>query len=381
MKTLFVTIFCIVLTFSQISFAKSQIQTSAKQAIVFDYETSAVLFNKNADQRMPTSSMSKAMSMYMIFEALKKGALSLDEKLLVSNKAWLKGGSKMFVEVDTNVTVEDLIRGVIVQSGNDATIVLAEGISDSEYAFAENATLKAYELGMKNSNFVNASGWPDPDHYSTARDLSILAAALIRDFPKLYLYFAEQEFTYNNIKQRNRNPLLYRNIGADGIKTGHTKAGGYGLMGSGVCNGRRIILVVNGLKNEKDRAGEAAKLLEWGLRHFKNRKIFNAGDIVENVAVVMSKKKTISAKIHKDLTITIPKLDINSLKVYAKFNEPLIAPVKKGDEIGTIVIEIINQEIIEHPLYAGENADTLGLISTIFAKAKLFFLSRGENVK
>ena len=208
MKIRFLLTLCFTLFVSQVTLAEGLAQTSAGQAIVLDYETGAVLLDKNADERMPTSSMSKVMSMYMVFDALKKGTLSLDGKLLVSEKAWRKGGSKMFVEVDKRVNVEDLIRGVVVQSGNDATIVLAEGLGGSEEAFAENSNLKAYELGMENSHFVNASGWPDPDHYSTARDLATLSASLIRNFPEYYHYFAEQEFTYNNIKQRNRNPLL-----------------------------------------------------------------------------------------------------------------------------------------------------------------------------
>ncbi len=372
----FLTILCFTLFLSQAALAENPVQTSAKQAIVLDYQTGAVLLEKNADEHMPTSSMSKVMSVYMVFEALKRGELALDDKLLVSEKAWRKGGSKMFVEVDKHVEVEDLLRGVIVQSGNDATIVLAEGLGGSEDAFAENLTLKAQKLGMDNSHFVNASGWPDPDHYSTARDLATLAAALIGDFPEYYPYFAEQEFSYNNIKQRNRNPLLYRNIGADGIKTGHTEAGGYGLMGAGIHNGRRVIMVVNGLKDEKARAQESAKLLEWGLRRFENLKIFAAGDEVEKAKVAMGKIENVAAVLQENLTVTVPKAALDSFKVSAKFNEPLIAPVRKGEQIGTLVVEIPGQEIIERPLYAAQNADELGLFAASLAKAKLFLSSQ-----
>ncbi|HOO82296.1 MAG TPA: D-alanyl-D-alanine carboxypeptidase family protein, partial [Alphaproteobacteria bacterium] len=202
----------------------ASIETKAKQAIVVDYETGTVLLSKNMDEQMPTSSMSKVMTMYAVFDSIKNGQISLNDTLPVSEKAWRMGGSKMFVEVDKRVKVEDLIRGVIVQSGNDATVVLAEGLAGSENAFANMINDKATGLGMKNSHFVNASGWPDPEHYSTARDLATLGRAIIHDFPDYYKYYMEKEFTYNNIKQTNRNPLLYRNIGADGIKTGHTEA-------------------------------------------------------------------------------------------------------------------------------------------------------------
>jgi serine-type D-Ala-D-Ala carboxypeptidase (penicillin-binding protein 5/6) len=222
-------------------------ETVAREAYIIDAETGQVLFEKNADQKMPTSSMSKTMTMYMVFEALKNGKLTLDQELPVSETAWRMQGSKMFVPLGQMVKVEDLIRGVIVQSGNDATIVLAEGLAGSEGEFAAAMNRKAKELGMINSNFMNASGWPDENHYSTCHDLAILAIALIRDFPDYYKYYAEKEFTYNNIKQGNRNPLLYKNIGADGIKTGHTESAGYGLMASGVRDGRRVVMVLNGM--------------------------------------------------------------------------------------------------------------------------------------
>ncbi len=356
---------------------QSLIQTSAKQAIVIDYDTGMTLLEKEADTRMPTSSMSKVMTAYLVFEALKEGKLSLDEKLRVSEKAWRKGGSKMFVEVDKYVKVEDLLRGVIVQSGNDATIVLAEALGGSEDNFAMALTDKAHELGMKNSNFVNASGWPNPNHYSTARDLSILATALIRNFPKYYSYYGEKEFAFNNIAQRNRNPLLYRNIGADGIKTGHTEAGGYGVMGSGTKNGRRIILVINGLESNKARAQESAKLLDWGLNRFENHTLFKAGEKVESAAVVMGKSNALSLTVKNDITVTIPRISMKEFKVIAKFNEPLQAPIQKGDEIGTLIIDIPHMGPVEQPLYAAEDIEELGFFSKILSKAKLL-LSKGS---
>ena len=218
--------------------AAEAIEISAAQAILVDFETGEVLFEKNADAPMTPSSMSKIITVYKVFEHLKDGRLELSDSFPVSEKAWRKKGSKMFVAVNSRVKVEDLIRGIVVQSGNDASIVVAEGLAGSEDAFAAELNKKAQELGMTNSHFVNASGWPNPEHQTTARDLAKLAAATIRDFPGYYHYYSEKTFTYNGIKQGNRNPLIYRNVGADGLKTGHTEAGGYGLTASALRNGR-----------------------------------------------------------------------------------------------------------------------------------------------
>lgn len=335
-----------------------------------DYDTGMVLFAKNADEKMPTSSMSKTMTMYVVFQALKQGRIQLDTELQVSEKAWKKGGSKMFVEVNDRVSVDDLIQGVIVQSGNDATIVLAEGLSGTEEGFADAMNASAAELGMTSSNFMNASGWPDPDHYSTARDLATLAHHLISDFPEYYHYYSEQEFTYNNIKQPNRNPLLYRNIGADGIKTGHTEAGGYGLMASGTRNGRRVILVVNGLEDEKARAQEGARLLEWGLSGFENVNLFAAGELVGEAQVAMGKKEVVSLTVQEDVAITIPKTVKNDLKVEIVYEGPVVAPIRKGTEIATLKINVPRVSEFEVPLYAGEDIEALGFFASTVEKIK-----------
>lgn len=350
----------------------ASIETSAKQAIVIDNATGTVLLAKNADDKMPTSSMSKVITIYLVFEAIKNGGLSLKDDLPVSEKAWRMGGSKMFVEVDKRVNVEDLVRGVIVQSGNDATVVLAEGIAGSESAFADMLNAKAAELGMENSNFVNASGWPDPEHYSTARDLSILATALIKDFPEHYGYYAEKEFTFNNIKQANRNPLLYRNIGADGIKTGHTEAAGYGLIGSGEENGRRVTIVVNGLEDERARAEESAKLLEWGLKRFENKTLVKAGETIAEADVAMGKTQAVPLTVQEDLFLTLPKIAGADMKVEVKYEGPLVAPVSQGQEVGTVEITIPGMETITAPVYTAAPVEGLGLVSKTMAKAKQF---------
>ena len=347
-----------------------KIETRARQAIVIDETTGMVLFEKNADQQMPTSSMSKVMTVYVIFDALKKGQLELDDKFLVSKKAWKKGGSKMFIEVDHYVKVEDLLRGVIVQSGNDATIALAEGLAGTEENFARALTKRAKELGMKNSQFKNASGWPDPEHYSTARDLATLASALIKNFPEYYAYFSEKEFTYNNIRQENRNPLLYRDIGADGIKTGHTEVGGYGLMGSAVHNGRRVIMVLNGLRSEKERAQEGAKLLDWGLKSFETQKLFSADTVVESAAVAMGKEQTVGLVTKQDVVMAVPILLGEDITAKVQVQEPLVAPVTAGQEIGKLTITIPEVNSYELPLYAAEAVAEQGFISRTFTKAR-----------
>lgn len=347
---------------------------------MIDFDTGMVLFEKNPDQKMPTSSMSKVITAYLVFEALKDKKLALSDEFTVSEKAWRMQGSKMFVDVNKKISVENLLRGVIVQSGNDATIVLAEGIGGTEDEFARALTKKAKELGMNNSNFVNASGWPDPNHYSTARDLAILGYSLIKNFPEYYSFYSEKEFSYNGIKQENRNPLLYRDMGADGIKTGHTEDGGYGLIGSGVRDSRRVILVVNGLADDKERAAESARLLEWGLSGFENHKLFGAGEAAGTAAVVMGQSATVDMVSADDIKVTVPKLARNDLKVDIKYNEPLVAPIQKGQEIGVAQIHIPQGATIEIPLLAAQDVQKLGFLPGMLAKAKLKLLpSRGTG--
>lgn len=345
--------------------------TAAKQAYIMDFDTGQILFTKNEDERMPTSSMSKVMTMYMVFDALKSGKIALDTEFLVSEKAWKMGGSKMFVEVGKKAKVEDLIRGVIIQSGNDATIVLAEGLAGSEETFAIAMTRKAKSLGMQNSNFVNASGWPDDNHYSTAKDLAILAKALIRDFPEYYSYYSELEFEYAGIKQGNRNPLLYRDIGADGIKTGHTEAAGYGLIGSGKKDGRRVIMVVNGLGSLQERADESARLFAWGLNGFENVKVFSKDEVVETAPVEMGKAPSVPLAVEEDILITLPKLSRDQLQVEAIYTKPFIAPVQAGQKIGKLKITVPGQEPLDYSLVTAASVEELGFFEKLVAKAKM----------
>ena len=346
------------------------IETVAKQAFIFDMETGSVLMNKNADERMPTSSMSKVMTMYMVFDALEGGVLSLSDRLQVSEKAWRKGGSKMFVEVGKSVAVEDLIKGVIVQSGNDAAIVLAEGLQGSEKRFAEVMSETAIrDLGMTNSHFANASGWPDPDHYSTARDLGKLAAGIITRFPQYYDYYALREFTYNDIRQPNRNPLLGMKIGADGIKTGHTDAAGYGLMASGERNDRRVVMVLNGMDSEKERKAESARLLDWALRGFVNIALFAEDKIITEIPVIKGKVDLLPVRAANGMKLTIPKDVKDDIETLVNYTGPLTAPVKRGDIVGEILVNIPDQEARIIPLVAATSIDKAG-----------FFKRLGDNL-
>ncbi|MGQ9370301.1 D-alanyl-D-alanine carboxypeptidase family protein [Azospirillum sp. A39] len=354
------------------------IDTIARQAVLIDVTTDTVLLEKAADQRMPTSSMSKLMTIYMVFEALKEGRLSLDDTLPVSENAWRMQGSKMFVELHNNIKVEDLIRGVVIQSGNDACIVLAEALAGSEQAFAEKMTARAKELGLENSNFKNATGWPDPDHYSTAKDLALLAHRLMADFPEYYHFYSEREFTYHNIKQGNRNPLLYRDIGVDGLKTGHTELAGYGLTASALRDGRRLILVVNGLPSMQARADESARLIEWGFREFDAYLLFKAGEAIEEVPVWLGAQETVPATVTTDLKVTLARADRPDMKVTLVTDAPVQAPIAKGDPIGKLVITAPGQPAKEVPVVAAADVPKLGFFGRAVAGAKYLVFGAGS---
>jgi serine-type D-Ala-D-Ala carboxypeptidase (penicillin-binding protein 5/6) len=346
--------------------------TIARQAVLIDMTTQTVLFEKNADERMPPSSMSKIMTAYMVFSALKEGRVKLEDGMPVSQRAWKMGGSKMYVELDNSVKIDDLIKGVIVQSGNDACIVLAEGLAGSEEEFARRATAKAKELGLTGTNLVNATGWPDPQHYMTARDLAKLAQRLITDFPEYYHYYSIREFTYHKIKQGNRNPLLYRNIGADGLKTGHTDAAGYGLTASAERDGRRLVLVVNGLPNMQARADESARLIEWGFREFQNYALFKRGDVVDEARVWLGQAPTVPVTVAKDLKVTMTPSERDGMKVTLVTPTAVAAPIKAGDPVGKLVITGPGFSAKEVPVVAAADVERKGVFGRAVAAARYF---------
>jgi D-alanyl-D-alanine carboxypeptidase (penicillin-binding protein 5/6) len=343
------------------------IETNAKQAFIVDAKTGAVLLEKNADEPMPPSSMSKMMTVHMLFEKLQKGEVKLTDEFPVSERAWRIQGSKMFVALGSRVKVEDLIRGIVVQSGNDACVVVAEALAGSEEAFAEQMTKRGRELGLQKTVFKNASGWPHPEHVTTARELAMIAQHTIEQFPDYYKYYAERDYTYNGIKQGNRNPLLYKNIGADGLKTGHTEAAGYGLTASVKRGDRRIIMVVNGLPSMRARAQETESLIDWAFREYENYSLFKAGETVQAANVWLGETKTVPLTAAEDLVVTLPRRARQGMKVTAVFQEPIPSPVQKGQPAGKLVIAAPGVPTKELPLVAGENVGQLGAAGRIGA--------------
>jgi serine-type D-Ala-D-Ala carboxypeptidase (penicillin-binding protein 5/6) len=348
------------------------IETMAREAILVDANSGAVLLEKNPDQPMPPASMSKIMTAYMVFSELRDGKLKLDDTFPVSENAWRKGGcvsegSTMCLKLGERVKVEDLLQGMIVQSGNDACIVLAEGLAGSEDAFAAKMTKKGREIGLQGSTFRNATGLPDPEHVMTARDLATLAKWTIEDFPEYYHYYAEKEFTWNGIKQGNRNPLLYKNVGADGLKTGHTKDAGYGLAASAKQNDRRIILVVTGLPSMKVRGEESERLIDYAFREFEDVTLAKAGDTLSTAEVWLGDADSVPLQAPKDLVVTVPRRAAADLKVTVVYDGPVSAPIRKGDVVAELSISAPGIPALETPLVAGADVDRRGPIGRAFA--------------
>ena len=352
----------------------AEILTPAKQAYITDFESGKVLFAKDAEVPMKPASMAKIMTVFVVFQRLADGALQLDDKFLVSEKAWRKGGSKTFVEVGSRVSVNDLLHGVIVQSGNDAAIVLAEGIAGTEDAFAEEMNFWAKKLGMTQTNFRNATGWPDPDLQTSAKDLNILTTEMIRRFPAdtypgLYPIFAKREFTYNKIKQPNRNPLVYGTAGADGLKTGHTEESGYGLVGSAVRNGQRVVMVLNGMDSMKQRSTESRRLMDLIFREYQSYEFFKQGQPVDQANVWLGTAPQVDLVLDAPLKMVLSRKDRQAMEISVQWLDPVPAPIRAGDQIGTLVLSLPD-EVTKLPLRAAQDVDTLGLFNRIGAAVK-----------
>lgn len=353
-------------------------ELKAPQAYMVDLQTGAVLFEKNADQPMVPSSLSKIMTAHIIFERLKNGDIKLTDTLPVSTKAWKTEGSRMFVTVDSEVNVEDLLKGVIVQSGNDACVVLAEGLAGSEEAFSEEMTRKAHELGAKKSTFLNTTGLPQEGHLSTAKDLALIAERTIKDFPEYYQkYYGLKDFTYNKITQPNRNTLITKNMGVDGLKTGHTDAGGYGIVVSAKQGDRRIIMVLNGLPSAKDRHEEAVRFVNWGFSYFKNYKVAQKGVPLDVVDVWGGQEKTVPVVAGKDVVITLPRHQLRNLQVKLIYNTPLPAPLQEGDQVGSIEITAPERGVQQIPLLAGKSVEKAWFHQRL--KNSIFYLLLGKQ--
>jgi D-alanyl-D-alanine carboxypeptidase (penicillin-binding protein 5/6) len=336
------------------------VDTTARWAYIQDYDTGATLMEKQPDDEMPPSSMTKLMTLYLVYDQLKQGKLKLDDELPVSEKAWRMQGSKMFVALGSSVKVEDLIRGVVVQSGNDAAIVLAEAIGGSEEQFVEKMNAKAKELGMTHSFFKTCTGWPDPEQHMSCRDIATLAGHIIRDFPDYYHYDSEKTFRYNGIEQGNRNPLVQKGT-ADGLKTGHTEAGGYGLVASSKRNGRRVILVLNGMASMHERAEEGERLMDWSFFNFEDVTLFSAGDTIESVPVWLGTAHAVPLVAGRDVTVTMPRNWRQKASVKVSYDSPVSAPVAKGDSLGKLTVSGDGVPHLDVPLMAGADVPRLGL--------------------
>ncbi|HEX3954561.1 MAG TPA: D-alanyl-D-alanine carboxypeptidase family protein [Stellaceae bacterium] len=336
------------------------IDTEAKHAFVIEVETGAVLLDKGADERVAPASMSKVMTAYVVFGLLKQGRAKLDDELPVSEHAWRTGGSKMFVPVGGRLKIDDLLRGMLVQSGNDACIVLAEGLAGSEDAFVDLMNAKAKEIGLTNSHFADVDGLPNPDHWMTARDLATLAIRTQQDFPEYYHYYSEKDYNFNNINQGNRNPLLYKDLGADGMKTGHTDESGYSLLGSVHRGNRRVILVLAGMPTMKSRASEGERVTEWAFREFNDYQLFSAGDKVDDADVWLGTEPKVPLAVNKDLLVTMPRKSRKDMKVTVSYNKPIPAPVHKDMEVGKVVVTAPDLSTVEMPLVTAGNVDRMG---------------------
>lgn len=349
------------------------IETGAMFALVIDADTGFTMLDKNADQRMYPASMTKMMTAHIIFEKLKRNELRMEDEFSVSENAWRKGGSKMFIEVGSRVKLSDLLRGIVISSGNDACIAVAEGIAGSEESFADLMNKKARDLGMTNSQFRNPTGWPDPNHWTTCRDLAILAKSTIEHYPEYYSIYAEREFTYNNIRQANRNPLLSENLGADGLKTGHTDEAGFSLTGSAVRDGRRVIIVINGLRSMKERSVESKRLTDWAFREFDTVAVFKAGDVIDEAGVALGEAKTVPLITPNTVKVTLPRRSKSELKVTLRYNAPLSAPVAYGQAVGTLVATAPAIQPREIPVVAGASVAALGFFGRIGARLSAKF--------
>ncbi len=354
--------------------ASDGFQTAAAHAILIEAESGTVLFEKGADDLIPPASLSKLMTAEVVFNELKEGRLKPADEFTVSTNAWRRGGapsrtSSMFLPIHSKVAVNDLLRGVIVQSGNDACMVLAEGISGSESAFAELMTKRARELGLTKSTFGNSNGLPDPRQLMTARELGKLARHIIQTYPEYYKIYAEREFTWHKIRQFNRNPLLAMEIGADGLKTGFIRESGYGLVGSAVQNGLRLIVVVTGLKSEKERADEAKKLLEWGFHNFQSGLLFGEGQEIAWAKVYGGEKGYVPLIGEKEVRLMVPRGSRDRIIARMVYTGPVHAPVQKGQKIGNLKVWRGEFLVLEVPLQAAESVGTGSLSQRAFDAA------------
>ncbi len=354
--------------------AVAQTQTTpARAAILIDMTSGAVLLEKKADVPIPPASMSKLMTLEVVFDAIQSGRLSLDDTFRTSERAAAMAGSKMFIRSGGVVSVENLLRGVIVQSGNDAAVALGEAISGTEEAFAVLLNQRAAEIGLNGSHFANATGWPHPQHRMTPRDLATLADRIITHYPEQYTLFSETEFTWEDITQKNRNPLLGTAIGVDGLKTGHTEEAGYGLVASAIRDGRRVVLVVTGLESTQQRSQEAERLINWAFRAFETKRLYKAGETVAEAEVWIGATPRVSLTPARDLIVTVPAGLMEKAEITAHFSEPVNAPIEAGAELGRLEVLLPGVSLVSVPLVAAEAVKLGGITTRLEAAARSLY--------
>ena len=359
-------------------------ETSARAAYVLDMGTGIELLAKNPDQPLPPASMSKLMTLYMLFDALRDGRIDMGTEFTVSTRARQMGGSTMFLNEQDRPTTAELIQGIIVSSGNDATVVVAEGLAGSESAFARQMTTMAQRLGMTNSIFANASGWPDPNHRMSVRDLAVLAQHLIQEFPEYYGYFSQMEFDYQNrspANRFNRNPLLTMGIGADGLKTGHTSEAGYGLVGSAKQGDRRVIFVISGMDSAEARAEEANAIANWSFRQFAEKTVAKAGTPIATAPVWMGGRASIDLVPAQDLKILLPALAGDRIPAEVVYSSPIEAPVARGQQLAELVVKPEGLPEIRHPLVAAEDVAAGGFAVRVKTAANVLFTRLANGPK
>jgi D-alanyl-D-alanine carboxypeptidase (penicillin-binding protein 5/6) len=346
---------------------------NADSFYLVDFDSGQVLAEKEADKRVEPASITKLMTAYLVDKAIADGDVSLDEMVTISEKAWRMKGSKMFVEVGKQVSVEDLMKGLIIQSGNDATVALAEHIAGSESAFAGYMNHQAQLLGMTNSNFVNSTGWPHADHYSTARDIATLTRAMIREFPESYRLYREREFTFNEIRQYNRNRLLWKDDTVDGVKTGHTEAAGFCLVSSALRGDMRLISVVLGAKSDKARTQSSQALLNYGFRFFETHRLYRANEVLKTARIWYGEQEQITMGVSRDIFITIPRGRYRDLDASMDIDSEISAPVVRGAQLGRISITLDGEAIVSEDIVATQTIDEGSLFVKAMDSIKLMF--------
>ncbi|WP_422674835.1 D-alanyl-D-alanine carboxypeptidase family protein [Billgrantia desiderata] len=348
-------------------------QIAAKSWILMDADSGRVLVEHNADERLPPASLTKLMTAYLVERELDRGNINLDDTVRVSENAWRTGGSKMFIEVNTDVTIRDLLYGIIISSGNDASVAVAEHLAGGEAPFADLMNQHATRLGLHNTSFANATGLPHPEQYSSARDMALLSQYIINDYPEHYAVYAEKYFTYNDIRQPNRNRLLWRDPTVDGLKTGWTTEAGYGLVASAKRDGMRLISVVMGTSSEESRAQETQKLLSYGFRYYETLKLYDQGAVLNSPRIWGGEKNELRVGVDRDVAMTLPRARNEELHARLDIRQDLTAPINLGDRVGTLEVRLGEEVVGEHPLVALETIEEGGLFKRLFDQVRRFF--------